>query len=89
MNPLRRRWLLVAAILPLLYLPLRAAEPPQAAADPGEAVPLPPPPEPQAAEEAEDAAPEPPARAAQPADAGRDEGERLSLDNNLSFPVDI
>lgn len=76
----RLRWLALAA--PLLYLPLRAAESP--------------PPEPETADEAE--APEAPAESAP---AGRTRapeqeappeaagGERLSLDNNISFPVDI
>lgn len=90
---IRSRWLVLAAALPLLYLPLRAAEapPPEAAADetatpPAAAeaeateTPLPPP-------DLDETAAAPPRTPAQ--DAERDAGERLSLDNNLSFPVDI
>jgi len=89
---IRARWLVLAAALPLLYLPLRAAEapPPEAAAEDAATppaadasettdVPLPPP-------DLDETAAAPPRPAA---DAERDAGERLSLDNNLSFPVDI
>lgn len=77
------RWLVLLAGLPLLYLPLRAAESPAPAAT-----------EPPAAGPPADATP--PAEAAQPAPkegqapapAGAAE-EQVSLDSNLSFPVDI
>lgn len=92
-----RQWLLAAAVLPLLYLPLRAAEapppdtpaesaPPAAADAPAPATETA-----DAAEVADTAEPaETVAPPRQAAPAGeRDAGERLSLDNNLSFPVDI
>lgn len=75
----RNRWMLIALALPFLYLPLRAAETPAPQAQAETA----PPPEAEAApaEEAEPAPP-PPRTSGQPR-------EQLSLDNNLSFPVDI
>lgn len=80
-----RRWVLAVAALPLLYLPLRAAETPPAT--PPESAPAE-----AAAQTPSDvvrevepvAAERPPPRRSEP-----DPGERLSLDNNLSFPVDI
>ncbi len=92
--------------MPLLYLPLRAAEaPPAGQADqvegaaPQEPVGLP---EREAAAGEEDSAPAADAddaadaessaaspAAREPAPREREPGERLSLDNNLSFPVDI
>lgn len=84
-----RKWLWgMAAVLPLAGLPLIAQETPPAPA----AQPAPPPAseaksadaKPAAAEEAKDEAPEAAATEDQrPAD------ERLSADNNISFPVDI
>jgi hypothetical protein len=79
----RMQWLAPLAALPLLGLPLRAAEPPQ----PAEAEP-PTPPEQQAPEQAQDAKPVP-GRQAPPGPAAPAEEEQVSLDNNLSFPVDI
>jgi hypothetical protein len=78
-TPLRWRPALIAVVLPLFCLPLRAAEttPEPAAAEPAEQVELPAP-EP---EEEEEATPAPRAPA-QPQ-------EQVSADNNLSFPVDI
>lgn len=89
----RSRWLVLAAALPLLYLPLRAAEapPPEATAEDAAAPPA-------AAESETTDTPLPPSEVDETAaaprrpatqDAGRDPGEQLSLDNNLSFPVDI
>lgn len=78
--------LLAFAAAPLLYLPLRAAE-------------APPPSEPEATEESDtpasppaESTPAPPARRERaPANEAPppEGGERLSLDNNISFPVDI
>src|SRR5690606_20747874 len=88
---IRARWLVLAAALPLLYLPLRAAEapPPEAAAEDAATppaadasetdVPLPPP-------DLDETAAAPPRPAA---DAERDAAERLSLADTLRFPVDI
>lgn len=81
---IRVRGLALLAGLPLLCLPLRAAEapPPEAAGPPAA-------PEQPAPQEGQDKpAPAegqaPPPKAAVPA-----EEEKVSLDNNLSFPVDI
>jgi len=76
-----RRVLLALAALPLLYLPLRAAETPTATPPEAEQPAAPP----EKEEKAEPAEVEPakaPPREPEP-------GERLSLDNNISFPVDI
>lgn len=79
----RMRWLAPLAALPLLGLPLRAAEPPQPAeAEPPTAPEQPPP------EQGQDATPAPGSQAP-PGPAAPAEEERVSLDNNLSFPVDI
>jgi hypothetical protein len=75
--PTRWRAALIAVALPLLYLPLRAAETtpePAAAAEPAEGLPAPEP-------EEQEAAPAPRAPA--------EPQEQVSADNNLSFPVDI
>lgn len=87
----RSRWLLAAALVPLFYLPLRAAEsPPADAAESDEPVPLPDSAAaPQAADEAGEESTTPPRAAAADEDAERLPEETLSLDNNLSFPVDI
>lgn len=89
-----RRWMPALAALTFLYLPLRAAEsppPPDAqTAEPVADIP------PVAATPVDDAEPEEvepaeepaPPRAAPSGDRA-EAGERLSLDNNLSFPVDI
>jgi len=84
----RSRWMLALAALTFLYLPLRAAESPPPADEPTT--------EPVAADRVDDAEPEEveaaeepaPPRAA-PSGNRAEPGERLSLDNNLSFPVDI
>jgi hypothetical protein len=78
------RWLMLLAGLPLLYLPLRAAEapPPAAAEQPAEAPPAPKP-EPAGNPAAPGGKPPPP-KATEAA-----EEEQVSLDSNLSFPVDI
>ena len=77
-----RRMLLVLAAAPLLYLPLRAAETESPSATPPDAeLPAAPAEE----EESEPAEVEP----ARPPAPEPDPGERLSLDNNISFPVDI
>jgi hypothetical protein len=83
-----RRWMLGVVALPLLYLPLRAAEtppatPPETAApsaptDAGEEAPS----DVEREEELTAVEAPPPQREADP-------GERLSLDNNLSYPADI
>jgi hypothetical protein len=91
MKNLRRLLLVLLAGAPLLYLPLRAAEPqdpppaqlppadtPPASVRPADAPPTSGSESPVAADEAA-AAPEEP----------EDFGERVSADNNLSFPVDI
>jgi hypothetical protein len=78
--PTRWRAALIAVALPLLYLPLRAAETtpePAAAAEPAEPAEGLPAPEP----EEQEAAPAPRAPA--------EPQEQVSADNNLSFPVDI
>lgn len=73
-----RRWLWALAALPLVGVPLIAQQVP-----PAESPAPVPAPEPEEAPPPEDT-PEPVSReAAQPAD------ERLSVDNSLSFPVDI
>lgn len=73
---------LLLAMLGLLYLPLSAGE-----------APTEPPPEPeeQAASPAEGAEAQPPASEPAPTDAAAEEDpeDRLSADNNLSYPVDI
>lgn len=98
----RRPWRLALLLLPLLYLPLRAAEAPDAG------VPLPErpadagaPPAPSQSESTSSTTPSQdaaPARNAPDNDSEADdedgEGERVpmeqvSADNNLSFPVDI
>jgi hypothetical protein len=95
---LRKLRLLAFALLPLLYLPLRAAEPPREPsrteqpaerADDSTAAPS-------TADAAPAGAPQPaaPTTAASAATADDDEAEeqpleRVSADNNLSFPVDI
>lgn len=79
--PTRWRAALIAVAMPLLYLPLRAAEPtpePAAAAEPAEQAEGLPAPEP----EEQEAAPPPRRAPAEPQ-------EQVSADNNLSFPVDI
>jgi hypothetical protein len=82
------RWLLLAG-LPLLYLPLRAAEAPEPAAaeQPAEAPPASKetPPDNPGANGAKAAPP----KAAPPKGAQAAEEEQISLDSNLSFPVDI
>jgi len=80
MNRILRR-LVPLAILTLLYLPLRAAEQPPPQPGGGEELP--------AAEDTTEKPAEPPAPPRRSRNAGRDEEDRLSLDNNLSFPVDI
>jgi len=83
-----RRWLLGIAAVPLLYLPLRAAETPPAT-PPEAATPAA---SPDGAKEAPPGAerkPEPAATETPPPSSEPDPGDRLSLDNNLSFPVDI
>ncbi len=87
----RPRWLLAAALVPLLYLPLRAAEsPPTDAAESAEPVPLPDrAASPQSADETGDEAATTPRSAASGDEEERAPEEELSLDNNLSFPVDI
>jgi len=71
------------AALSLLYLPLRAQEATPPAPPPAESPPAPTPP----------AVSEPPAdESVEAEEAEEDEGgyeERVSADNNLSFPVDI
>jgi hypothetical protein len=80
----RMRWLAPLAALPLLGLPLRAAEPPRPAE--AEAPAAPEQPAPQQAEDTQPASSgnQAPPKAAAPADE-----EEVSLDSNLSFPVDI
>lgn len=75
------RWLLPLLAGALLYLPLRAAEaPPSPAAEP-----------PAGAEQPADPPRPAPDRAQGPAPKAEDaaEQEQISLDSNLSFPVDI
>lgn len=79
----RWRGLLAALALPLLLLPLRAAEAPPAGEQPA------PPASPPAAEPAPPASGETPPRSATPAPAEEGANERVSVDNNLTFPVDI
>jgi hypothetical protein len=77
--PTRWRAVLIAVALPLLYLPLRAAETPP--------VPLPAEqPEATQAPESEPATEREPEAAPAPAEEPLEE---VSADNNLSFPVDI
>lgn len=80
----RARWLAPLAALPLLCLPLRAAEPPPPAEADAPAAPEQPAPE--------QAGPAPPASSgnqAPPKATAPEEEEKVSLDNNLTFPVDI
>lgn len=82
-NPFRWRWLFILPLLPLLGVPLIAQESDAPAADePAPAQPAPVRPEapaPAADEEEEEFVPDP----------RRGPEERVSADNNLSFPVDI
>lgn len=82
----RWRGLLSVIALQLLLLPLRAAEAPPAGEQPA-----PPATSPPATEPAPSAPGETPPRSATPASPAEDEGtnERVSVDNNLTFPVDI
>jgi hypothetical protein len=77
--PTRWRAALIAVALPLLYLPLRAAETPPVPlpAEQPEATPAP---------ESEPATEREPEAAPAPAEEPLEE---VSADNNLSFPVDI
>lgn len=81
----RVRGLALLAGLPLLCLPLRAAEPPRPAADEPPAAPEQPAPQEGQDKPAPAEGQAPPPKAAVPAEAE----EKVSLDNNLSFPVDI
>lgn len=75
------RLLLLVAVVPLmLHLPMWAAEAPPADAAPPSAAEAPP---------AADAAEDDDADAAAPRTPAPDPGDELSLDNNVSFPVDI
>ncbi len=89
MRSLARHAGLMVLLLPLLSLPLRAQESAQGPA-PTTPVPAPasPPASPPATPPASSAPP--PSSEAPPAEAEPDPGEeRVSADNNLSFPVDI
>lgn len=77
----RWRTLLTAIALPLLFLPLRAAEAP--APPPSAEQPAPPATPPASPGEA------PPATDPAAAPADDSANERVSVDNNLTFPVDI
>lgn len=84
----RSRWMLVLAALTFLYLPLRAAESPppgdEQTSEPAADTPVD-----DAEPEEVEAAEEPAPPRASPSGDRAEAGERLSLDNNLSFPVDI
>lgn len=90
MKNLRRPLLVLLAGVPLLYLPLRAAEPQDA--PPSE---LPPADTPPASQPPADVPPASGSDApvvvdeAAASEEPEDFGERVSADNNLSFPVDI
>lgn len=80
----RVRWLAPLAALQLLCLPLRAAEaPPPPEADSPAA------PEQPAPEQAGPAPPASSGNQAPPKATAPEEEEKVSLDNNLTFPVDI
>lgn len=91
MKTLRRLLLVLLGVAPLLYLPLRAAESPDAPPAEAPATEAPPanmpPSDAPAAPEAD--APAAPDDANAAAEEPEDFGERVSADNNLSFPVDI
>lgn len=82
----RRWWVLVAAV-PLACLPLVAQETAPPPAEP--AKPAPPPASESAPEASKPADPPADAKVAEQAAAEGAPEERVSADNNLSFPVDI
>jgi hypothetical protein len=76
------RLLMIAAALPLLYLPLRAAEPPPSPPPAGQEA------SPETAPKAQDAEADEEESEPEPADDEAPQ-ENISADNNLTFPVDI